>query len=273
MLKRRLKEPFGKAGLIVAVVALVFAMLGGAYAASNGGGKATTSAKQGKQGKPGKTGPAGPAGAPGAKGDTGAAGAAGTNGTNGVSVTSSTEAKGTNCKEGGSKFVAGAGTTYACNGEKGKEGSPWTAGGTLPSGKTEKGVWSIEDRRIVDAAMQLGVTGVKVPLSFPIPLTEPLVEGNVHFINEEGKEQLGVGNAVPSTACTGTAAQPTAEPGNLCAYETFQSNTFAANELIAPIAEGRQGARIQFSVVPPAGATVGEAIDVLSTGTFAVTAE
>ena len=37
MLKRRLKEPFGKAGLIVAVVALVFAMLGGAYAATSSG--------------------------------------------------------------------------------------------------------------------------------------------------------------------------------------------------------------------------------------------
>src|SRR5665811_1077143 len=41
---QRLKEPFGKAGLIVAVVALVFAMLGGAYAA-NGSGDATASAK------------------------------------------------------------------------------------------------------------------------------------------------------------------------------------------------------------------------------------
>ena len=62
---RAIREPFGKAGLIVGIVALVFAMLGGAYAATNnGGGKATASAKgkPGPAGKPGKTGPAGPAG-------------------------------------------------------------------------------------------------------------------------------------------------------------------------------------------------------------------
>ncbi|MCW2987260.1 MAG: hypothetical protein JWM24_198, partial [Solirubrobacterales bacterium] len=33
MLKRRLREPFGKAGLTVGVIALVMALVGGAYAA------------------------------------------------------------------------------------------------------------------------------------------------------------------------------------------------------------------------------------------------
>ena len=33
---KRLKEPFGKAGLIVALFALVFALVGGAYAANGG---------------------------------------------------------------------------------------------------------------------------------------------------------------------------------------------------------------------------------------------
>jgi hypothetical protein len=47
---KRLREPSGKAGLTVAVIALVFAMFGGAYAASNSGedskasGKATATA-------------------------------------------------------------------------------------------------------------------------------------------------------------------------------------------------------------------------------------
>ena len=43
-------------------------------------------------------------------------GPAGTNGTNGVSVTSTTEDKGSNCAEGGSKFTSASGVTYACNG-------------------------------------------------------------------------------------------------------------------------------------------------------------
>jgi hypothetical protein len=46
MLRRRLKEPFGKAGLTVAMLALVVAMAGGAYAATGGGnGKAATASK------------------------------------------------------------------------------------------------------------------------------------------------------------------------------------------------------------------------------------
>ncbi len=93
----RIREPFGKAGLIVAIIALVFAMLGGAYAASksSGGGKATASAKakkgpRGPKGPKGDTGPAGPQGAKGdqgPKGDTGANGKDGTNGTNGTNGT------------------------------------------------------------------------------------------------------------------------------------------------------------------------------------------
>ena len=87
---KRLREPFGKAGLIVALVALVFAMVGGAYAATGGSGNsnATASAKKhkkkkskkpqrGKQGKPGKNGADGAPGPAGPAGPAGAAGAAG----------------------------------------------------------------------------------------------------------------------------------------------------------------------------------------------------
>ncbi|HKB50891.1 MAG TPA: hypothetical protein VKC63_05620, partial [Solirubrobacterales bacterium] len=59
-----LRNRFGIPG-VISVIALVFAMLGGAYAASdNGSGKATASAKAkaGPRGPRGKTGPAGPAG-------------------------------------------------------------------------------------------------------------------------------------------------------------------------------------------------------------------
>ena len=53
---------------------------------------------------------------------TGPPGTPGTNGTNGVSVTSATEAAGANCADGGSKFTAANGVTYACNGAKGDKG-------------------------------------------------------------------------------------------------------------------------------------------------------
>src|SRR5258706_13999527 len=73
-----LSNRFGIPG-VISVIALVFAMLGGAYAASNnsGGGKASASAKakKGPRGPKGATGPAGPAGPSGparSKGDPGA---------------------------------------------------------------------------------------------------------------------------------------------------------------------------------------------------------
>jgi hypothetical protein len=77
------RSKFGIPG-VISVMALVFAMIGGAYAASSdGGGEATASAKKGKQGKPGKRGPTGATGATGPAGPQGAAGAKGDDGANG----------------------------------------------------------------------------------------------------------------------------------------------------------------------------------------------
>ena len=58
----------------------------------------------------------------GTPGTPGTPGTNGTNGTDGVSVTSATEAAGANCADGGSKFTAANGVTYACNGAKGDKG-------------------------------------------------------------------------------------------------------------------------------------------------------
>ncbi len=249
---------------VAATLALVFALTGGALAAgSNGGGsgagaKASASAaavhaaaaKKSKKrtapaGRPGPRGPAGPAGAggpagpAGPTGPTGATGPAGTNGTNGTgtagangtSVTSAPLGVGNeHCKTGGSEFASASGPSYACNGKEGKEGSPWSAGGTLPPEKTETGSWTV------------GVTesGTRsnhfVPFSFPIPLKEGLSgEGcseeratrtkpcHVYFINEGGEEvgPNGLATGMPPTECgtpVGTAAEPKASPGNLCVY-------------------------------------------------------
>lgn len=126
---RAIREPFGTAGLIVACVALIAALAGGAYAASNG----LTSQQKKEVKKIAKsfqgTGPQGAAGAPGAAGANGKDGAAGANGKDGTSGANGVSPTGTafsgnanGCQEGGVKFT-GANTTVACNGVKGTNGT------------------------------------------------------------------------------------------------------------------------------------------------------
>ena len=112
---------------VVATLALVFAMSGGALAASR---YLITSTKQIspkvlKQIK-GKAGAAGVAGTAGKEGAAGKEGKVGTNGTgaNGESVSmAKVETSEAACNElGGSKFAVGGKETIVCNGEKGKAG-------------------------------------------------------------------------------------------------------------------------------------------------------
>ncbi|MFZ1154903.1 MAG: hypothetical protein WAN93_08370 [Solirubrobacteraceae bacterium] len=100
---------------------------------------------------------------------------------------------------------------------KGKEGSPCTATCTLPSGKTETGVW---------ATPPLDNGGaIAMPISFSIPLATALTAGHAHFILPNGEEQFEFEKApVPSTKCHGNVGDPTAEPGNLCVYASVLSN-------------------------------------------------
>jgi hypothetical protein len=95
-------------------------------------GKAGAKGAQGNAGAQGSAGSAGAKGAAGANGENGAKGADGqngangTNGTNGddgVSVISADEPAGENCADGGSKFTAANGVTYACNGADGAPGA------------------------------------------------------------------------------------------------------------------------------------------------------
>ncbi len=216
-----LRTRFGIPG-VISVIALVFAMFGGAYAASNssGGGKATASAKakkgprgpKGAKGDTGPAGPQGPAGSVGAKGDPGAAGVngtAGTPGSPGQSVTSVVEPPTPlHCENGGFKLTSASGTQYVCNGENGQNGqSGFTS--VLPSGKTETGAWSFSASH--SPASTSGTDFV--PVSFAIPLENELDETHVHV--------------APDPACTGSAANPTAPAGSLCVYTgLFEAGTY-----------------------------------------------
>ncbi len=219
-----MRNRFGIPGAI-SVIALVFAMMGGAYAASNNSGKATASAKakkgpRGPKGPAGPAGPAGSAGSAGAKGDTGPAGATGAPGAPGKDGTSvSSEEFGVAGKEGkcvgtgGSKFLAGASKTYACN------GSPWSAGGTLPKGSTETGIWAMNGGGTTSSELFFASGSILAPISFEVPLAGPLDLAHVHYSSEAGF----------ASVCEGSADEPTAPSGNLCVYQgPVQNATFLA---------------------------------------------
>lgn len=258
----RLREHFGIAGLVVAIVALVAALGGGAYAAngSSGGGKATASAKgkpgpRGKTGKAGPPGPAGPQGAVGPKGDTGAAGASGKDG---VSVTSVAATVG-ECPNGGAKFASASGTSKVCNGKDGETGFTER----LPSERTETGVWNISPLSAVPASSL-----VETDLSFSIPLENEIPASNVHFEPAAGF----VGQEAAD--CPGSAAEPTAEPGHLCAYLAF-AETFGQSgaEYEAPVLVKPNGLQADQGA-SRAGAILRVAVEPQTTlrGTWGVTA-
>ncbi len=216
---------------VAMTLALVFAMSGGAYAASK---YIITSTKQIKpsvlkslKGKAGAAGLAGAQGAQGLKGETGAAGSAGVKG------------------EKGDKGDKGE------TGLEGKEGSPWTVNGTLPPEKTETGTWAYsrsgglklcvpeaENQPTVtptsgacDTGYNLSVTGaglVTASISFAIPLEKELGASQVYYVKgAEWTTKKGPG------ACPGTVPAPTALAGNLCVYEgSALEATFAS--IIAP---------------------------------------
>lgn len=133
----------GPAG-VIAVIALVFAMAGGAWAAKKYVITSTSQIKpsvlkslQGKNGAAGAQGPAGQAGA---------------NGKDGV-----------NGKDGA----------------EGEEGSPWTAGGVLPGGETETGSWGERSpqKEVVDQPISFTLPLSKAPEPIYVKPGETEVEG------------------------------------------------------------------------------------------------
>lgn len=195
-LYQRFKARFGTAGVVIGVIALVMAMVTGAYAAGGGlSGKQKKEVKKiAKQfaGQPGAQGPAGPQGPTGPKGEPGARGSDGTNGVNGKSVVTGNEATGTShCEERGGAWVEVEGSgvkRYVCNGASG-----------AAAGGTQTGLWGFVDK---------GQGSTFVTISFPQQLsTIPTVEW------------MGPSAAPGSNPhCPGLYTEPKAEPGFLCLY-------------------------------------------------------
>jgi hypothetical protein len=223
----------------IATLALVFAMTGGAYAASK---VLITSTKQispkvlkqlkgakgangtnGTNGAPGATGPGGPAGAtgPAGAGATGPAGPAGPTGPAG--------APGKNGTTGFTK--------------------------TLPKGESEQGQWAISGN-VAEHEHR------SVPISYPIPL-----EGApaAHMINH---------GEAPPAGCTGSAEEPGAEPGNLCVFASVPFSNLIPFTFGGPIRNAAQGGA---QGAGKAGAYIDffstEAGEAQAEGTWVVTAE
>jgi Collagen triple helix repeat (20 copies) len=217
----KLREPFGTAGLVVAIVALAFALGGGAWALnpSTGSDKKAKSGKQttplaakkrlrGPRGPAGPPGPEGPEGPPGVNGKDGVNGKPGVNGTNGLpgkSVLSGEEPAGANCPQSGYWFeIQGSGNKqYVCSGGGGAGG-----GGTeLGPGESLYGFWDFQ---------------VSDTNEFVFSITFPLQVRpgpTFHFIPAD---------ASPPPECPGEEAEPKAKPGHFCVYTRVVINAAAS---------------------------------------------
>ena len=266
----------------IASLALVFAMTGGAYAASK---YLITSTKQispkvlkslkgangknginGANGAPGATGPGGPAGGagpqgpqgPAGTGEKGATGSVGPQGPSGpAGVIQPGEKLPAKATETGSWAVSTSGTETnlaLCVPEA--EGQPAISVKESPSPPCPTGY---NDRNTETSQLVIAA------ISFPIPLKEGLGENGVHYVTENGEEEAtftfppGVYAAAPTSSCPGTAAEPKATPGNLCVYQVFTnalSEVKGGSLADAVIRASSTGAN-EFVFGKPATATTG----------------
>jgi hypothetical protein len=243
---------FGIPG-VISVLALVFALFGGAYAA-------TQPASQAKKAKKAVKGPRGPRGLEGQKGATGAPGPqglAGANGQNGapgkdgigVTVTE-VEPEEVECEGRGGVIVQREGASSGSEVCSGEEGSPWAAGGMLPAKATETGAWVFAGE---GALTGFGTINVGLA-SFALPLADPLEESHAHLITAATTEQEKT-----DAGCLGTVSEPTATPGEFCAYVAELEK--ASYALSVPF--GVSGVRMLFLT---------EGAEALGSGSWALTA-
>ena len=207
----------------------------------------------------------------------GEAGTNGTNGTNGVdgeSVTGKALARqnGTgHCEEGGAEFESEAAKgkvkTYACN------GSPWTLGGTLPSGDTETGTFAADGTPNTTGVVGKPNGAIDASISFAIPLKtgKAAQEWSIIRLGEGEHEEL---EKLPA-GCDGNVEEPQAEPGHLCIFvgegnENVSGYFAGAPESAEAEAGGGERGKTGSTVV---GLAKEAGKGMLIAGTWAVTAE
>jgi hypothetical protein len=250
---------------VVAVLALLFAMTGGAIAAKR---YLITSTRQispnvlrqlkGGRGAPGPAGSPGAQGAPGkngANGANGTNGAAGRAGENGVGATTSTfggEQHG--CREGGLEIKSAGTPAFVCNGTNGANGQTGFTK-ALPSGETETGTWAVNEYGPVEEK------SVFVPISFAIPTQA----GEGFYLDSSETEEAATKKP---HGCEGTLAEPTAPKGKLCVYTEEGEELKAASAEVFAQGElghfGSSGGYLEFEIQAGGNA--------ISRGTWAVTA-
>lgn len=215
--------------------ALVFAMAGGAIAATGHGsdtqnGHAAKAKKtryvitaksqispqvlkqlRGAMGAEGKQGATGPTGSAGKEGAAGKAGEAGKDGING--------------KEGPAGPAGPAGAA-------GPAGQPWTPNSTLPEGSPEVGPGDQPGAQETGAWAYVPASEGKkevVPIAFPVKLAEEIPyednEGHQHVVYidlGEAENEAAPATAITEHHCAGTATKPEAAAGYLCVFEAHE---------------------------------------------------
>jgi len=207
---QRIHDKLGTAGLMVACIALVLALVTGAYAAGGGlSGKqkkevkniAKSEAKKYANSNPGAEGKQGPKGDPGPKGEPGAQGDPGVDGK---------------------------------QGPKGDQGEPGEAGAcsianptcNLPPGATLTGNWGF-----IAPARATGDSGDEVAtVSIDYSLRIPKFSFNPPETKWVGQsEWLDTGETYDTTHCPGDYKHPEANPGFLCIYALRVENQDVVN--------------------------------------------
>lgn len=216
-----MQKRFGSAGLVVAILALIAALCGAAFAA---GGLTKPQEKRVKQlvkkySKPGSQGPSGPQGPQGPKGDPGARGENGPEGKQGEAGTDGEDGEDGVCSFGNPECV-------------------------LPPGALLVGNWAVDSPGATEPATQCEFNCFAMTtISYGLQV-EPPVENRVFM--EEG--------ATPTTECPGTAENPDAAPGFLCLYSGGAVlNGFGP--LFGSTPDPSSGAQIRFEHVDIEGET------------------
>lgn len=239
----------------LAVLALVLAMTGGAWAAKRfvitSVRQLSPSVRKALKGANGVNGTDGKGGAPGAPGAQGPAGAAGSRGETGPP---------------GSEGKEGPAGKNGLDGTNGQNGSPWTAGGTLPSGSTESGTWSAVRHEVI------GFEEVRAAISFFIPLAAGAEGKNAFYLNLKESEEAEV---TKPHGCGGSVKNPTAPKGALCVYTSEEESEKASGVHIlfpgipgSPNSFGRPGTFISIT----GESTGSEPAQIVVAGSWAVTA-